>query len=181
MTDLGSVAKGFTGDRLMELFAKKGISSALVNLGGNVQALGAKPDGGAWKVAIASPKGDGSYAGVVSVKDKAVITSGAYERYFEENGRIYHHIIDTSTGYPADSGFLSVTVIGKEGTLCDGLSTSLFAMGPEKAFELWNNSDDFDAVFIAEDGRIYVTEGVKDDFSPLGEYAGVVPEVLYHD
>ncbi len=181
MTDLGSVAKGFTGDKLMELFKEKGLTSALVNLGGNVQALGAKPDGSAWKVAIASPKGNGDYAGVVSVKDKAVITSGAYERFFEENGRIYHHIIDTSTGYPAESGLLSVTVIGKEGTLCDGLSTSLFAMGLEKSCELWERSDDFDAVFITEDGRIYVTEGVREDFSPLGEYAKVVPEVLYHD
>ena len=181
MADLGSVAKGYTGDRLIELFKFRGITSALINLGGNVQALGSKPDGSAWKVAIADPNGSSDYAGVVSVIGKTVITSGAYERFFEEKGKTYHHIIDTSTGWPAESGFVSVSVIGEEGTLCDGLSTSLFAMGPEKAFEFWKNSNDFEAVFITAEDRIYVTEGVKDDFTPLGRYKNVTPEVICHD
>ncbi len=181
MADLGSVAKGYTGDRLMELFRDCGITSALINLGGNVQALGTKPDGSLWKVAIADPGGGEGYAGVVAMEGKAVITSGAYERFFEENGHTYHHIIDTSTGCPAESGFVSVTVIGEEGVLCDGLSTSLFAMGPEKAFEFWRESNDFEAVFITSDDRIFVTEGTEGSFTPLGRYKNVKPEVLRHD
>ncbi len=181
MADLGSVAKGYTGDRLMELFKDSGVKSALINLGGNVQALGTKPDGSLWKVAIADPKGGEGYAGVVAMEGKAVITSGAYERFFEENGHVYHHIIDTSTGYPAESGFASVTVVGDEGTLCDGLSTSLFAMGPEKAFEFWKSSNDFEAVFITTDDKIFVTEGIADDFTPLGRFQMKEAEVIRRD
>ncbi len=181
MTDLGSVAKGYTGDRLMELFKDSGVTSALINLGGNVQALGTKPDGSLWKVAVADPKGGEEYAGVVTMEGKAVITSGAYERFFEENGHVYHHIIDTSTGCPAESGFVSVTVVGDEGTLCDGLSTSLFAMGPEKAFEFWKNSDDFEAVFITSDEKIFVTEGIADAFTPLGRFQKKETEVIRRD
>ncbi len=181
MADLGSVAKGYTGDRLIRLFKEKGVESALINLGGNVQALGAKPDGSAWKVAIADPNGGSDYAGVVSVIGKTVITSGAYERFFEKDGKTYHHIIDTATGYPAESGIVSASVVGEEGTLCDGLSTSLFAMGIDKASKFWRESDDFEAIFITKDGKIYVTEGIKDDFTPLGRFKNVVPEVIRHD
>ncbi len=179
--DLGSVAKGYTGDRLVGLFKENGVKSALINLGGNVRALGSKPDGSAWKVAIADPHGGSNYAGVVSVTDKNVITSGAYERYFERDGHRYHHIIDTSTGYPADNGFLSVSVIGEDGVLCDAFSTALFAMGPEKAYDFWKKSSDFEAIFITSDDRIIITEGIKDDFTPLGDYSGKKAEVLYHD
>ncbi len=97
----------------------------MVNLGGNVQVLGGKIDGSNWRVAIENPLNDGTYLGIVSVKDKAVITSGGYERYFEENGVRYHHIIDPSDGMPADSGLTSVSIVSSDGTLADALSTSL--------------------------------------------------------
>nr|MCR5584073.1 FAD:protein FMN transferase [Lachnospiraceae bacterium] len=181
MADLGSVAKGYTGDKVLELFKKTGISNALINLGGNVQTLGGKPDGSSWKVAIADPDGSSSYAGYVAVNGKTVITSGAYERFFEENGKIYHHIIDTSTGYPANNGLISVSVIGNEGVVCDALSTSLFAMGPEKAIAFWKNSDDFEAVFITADEKIFVTEGIEKDFVPLGRFQNAVSEVIRRD
>lgn len=163
--DLGSIAKGFTSSRIMEIFEKNGIRSGLVNLGGNVQCFGAKTDGSSWRVAIETPEKDGNYLGVLAVKDKAVITSGGYERYFEEDGVIYHHIIDPLTGYPAKSGIRSSTIVSDDGTLADGLSTSLFVLGREKAVRLWrNHSDEFDFILMEDDGTLLVTEGIANDF-----------------
>jgi thiamine biosynthesis lipoprotein len=162
--DLGSVAKGYTGDRVVELLRENGVTSALLNLGGNVQALGVKPDGSLWRVAIQDPSGDG-YLGSLEIDNKAVITSGGYERYFVEDGVTYWHIIDPSTGAPALSGLISVTVIGESGVLCDGLSTSLFVIGLDKATALWRSRDDFEAVFVSDDGQVYITEGLEDSFT----------------
>ena len=169
MVDLGSVAKGYTGDRLIEHFRANGITSAIVSLGGNVQTLGTKPDGSPWRVGIADPFG-GEYAGTLNVQNKCVITSGSYQRFFEENGVRYHHIIDPSTGAPAAGGLVSVTVVGDKGVLCDALSTALFVMGKDKAFDHCSSNSDFDALFIDEDGRIYITAGIADDFTPSGSY-----------
>ena len=145
--DFGGIAKGYTSSEVMKVFKDNGIESGLVSLGGNVQALGAKPDGSKWKVAVQNPDSNESYIGVIEIADKAVITSGGYERYFKKDGKTYHHIIDPATGYPADSGLKSVTIISSDGTLADGLSTSLFIMGIDKAKEYWRaNSDKFDAI-----------------------------------
>ncbi len=164
--DFGGIAKGYTSNRVSEIFAEYGIKSGLINLGGNVDAYGSKTDGSAWRVAIQSPDQDGNYIGVLEAKDKAVITSGGYERYFEEDGITYHHIIDPSTGYPADSGLKSVTIICDDGTLADGLSTSLFIMGEEKASEFWReHSDEFDFVLMKEDGSLVISEGIEDTFT----------------
>ena len=164
--DLGGIAKGYTSSRIMEIFKENGIESGLVNLGGNVQALGTKTDGSNWRVAVQSPDDTEDYLGVLSIQDKAVITSGGYERYFEQDGVTYHHIIDPKTGYPAENGLVSVTIVSEDGTLADGLSTSLFVMGKEKATEFWRaHSDKFDAVLVTDDGTIYVTEGLKDSFT----------------
>lgn len=164
--DLGGIAKGYTSARIMDIFKSCGIASGLVNLGGNVQVLGTKTDGSKWRVAVQSPDDENDYLGVLSVFDKAVITSGGYERYFEQDGKTYHHIIDPKTGYPAENGLTSVTIVSADGTLADGLSTSLFIMGKEKAAEFWRaHSDEFDAILLADDGTLYVTEGIADDFS----------------
>lgn len=164
--DLGGIAKGYTSSRIMEIFKENGIESGLVNLGGNVQALGTKTDGSNWRVAVQSPDDTEDYLGVLSIQDKAVITSGGYERYFEQDGVTYHHIIDPKTGYPANNGLVSVTIVSADGTLADGLSTSLFIMGKEKAAEFWRaHSDEFDAVLESDDGTLYVTEGLKDSFT----------------
>lgn len=162
--DLGGIAKGYTGNRVMEIFRQYGIRHGLISLGGNIQALGAKSDDGkAWRIAIQNPKGGEGYLGVLDIKDRAVITSGGYERYFEQDGIRYHHIIDPRTGYPADSGLISVTIISEDGTLADGLSTSLFIMGKEEAEKLWRaHADRFDYILEEADGTLYVTEGVKD-------------------
>lgn len=164
--DFGGIAKGYTSSEVMKVFKDNGIKSGLVSLGGNVQALGAKPDGSKWKVAVQNPDSDESYIGVLEIAGKAVITSGGYERYFEKDGKTYHHIIDPATGYPADSGLKSVTIISSDGTLADGLSTSLFIMGIDKAKKYWRaNSDKFDAILLTNDNRQYVTEGIYSDYS----------------
>lgn len=165
MLDLGSVAKGYTGDMLITALKKKGVTSACLNLGGNVQVIGSKPDGSAWQIGVQDPTSEG-VVGVLSLRDQAAVTSGAYQRYFVgDDGNTYGHIIDPETGYPARSGLAGVTVVGGSGLLCDGLSTALFVMGLEKATELWKASSDFEAVFILDDGRVAVTEGLRDSFT----------------
>ena len=164
--DLGGIAKGYTSSRIMDIYKENGISSGLVNLGGNVQALGTKTDGTKWKIAVQSPDDGDDYLGILSIQDKAVITSGGYERYFEQDGVSYHHIIDPKTGYPAESGLVSVTIVSEDGTLADGLSTSLFVMGEEKTADFWRkHKDDFDAILMSDNGTLYVTEGLENDFS----------------
>ena len=164
--DFGGIAKGYTSSEIMKIFDTNGIKSGLVSLGGNVQALGCKTDKSKWKVAIQNPDNEEDYIGVLAIENKAVITSGGYERYFENNGKIYHHIIDPATGYPADSGLKSVTIVSEDGTLADGLSTSLFIMGLDKAKEYWQkNSQKFDAILLTNDNKQYVTEGIYNDYS----------------
>ena len=164
--DFGGIAKGYTSAAVMKIFKDCGVTSGLVSLGGNVQALGSKVDGSSWKVAIQNPDSEENYLGVLNIKNKAVITSGGYERYFEKNGKVYHHIIDPATGYPANAGLKSVTIVSEDGTLADGLSTSLFIMGLEKGENYWReNSDKFDVIFLTDDNKQYVTEGIYKDYS----------------
>ncbi len=163
--DFGGIAKGYTSARIMDIFDACGITSGIVNLGGNVQVKGKKPDGTNWRVGIQDPNQAGAYLGILQLSDQAAITSGGYERFFEENGIRYHHILDPNTGRPAQSGLTSVTVVSADGTLADGLSTSLFVMGLEKAEAFWKaNGDMFDAVMVTDDGSIYVTEGLEGRF-----------------
>lgn len=163
--DFGGIAKGYAAMKVMEIFRTYGITSGQVSLGGNVQVLGVKPDGTRWKVGIRDPEGGQTDPiAVVSVDNKAVVTSGGYERYFEEAGNTYIHIIDPRTGYPAEGDLLSATVISEDGTLADALSTSLYIMGKEEACAYWQeHREDFDMVLITED-QIYVTEGIEDSF-----------------
>lgn len=164
--DLGGIAKGYTSSQIMQIYQDCGVTSGLVNLGGNVQALGCKTDGSKWRVAIQSPDDTEEYLGILEIEDQAVITSGGYERYFEKDGVTYHHIIDPAIGYPADSGLISVTIVSDDGTLADGLSTSLFIMGEEKAAQCWReNSDEFEAIMETSDGKLYVTEGIADSLT----------------
>ena len=164
--DFGGIAKGYTSQRVAQIMQEYDITSAILNLGGNVQLVGAKPDGSSWKVAIKSPDEQEEYLGVLSAQNKAIITSGGYERYFVENGRKYHHIIDPKTGMPAYNGLQSVTIVSEDGTLADGLSTALYVMGTESAITFWqDHSDEFDAILYADDGTLYVTEGIADTFT----------------
>ena len=134
-------------------------------------SIGTKPDGSQWRVAIQSPESDNEYIGILNTSDKAVITSGGYERYFEDNGNTYHHIIDPETGYPSDSNLTSVTIICDDGTIADAFSTSLFIMGLEKAVEFYKSSDiDFDMILLDKDNNIYITENIQDTFNTSYNY-----------
>lgn len=171
--DLGGIGKGYASDRTADILRENGVTSAIISLGGNVHAIGSKPDGTDWTVGITDPsdKDKSSLIGTLKVSDKAVITSGGYQRYFEQDGKTYHHIIDPKTGTSADSSLASVTVISKSGTEADGLSTALFVMGLEKSSELWRNSRSFEAVFADTDGKIYVTDGAKEYFDCYFDYS----------
>lgn len=169
--DFGGIAKGYTSDSVAKLMRECGIKSAILNLGGNVMTIGKKPDGSDWKVAIKSPDTSMENLGVLSVYDKAVITSGGYERCFEADGKSYHHIIDPKTGYPAESGLVSVTIISKDATLADALSTALFVMGKDNAIAFWRKyADDFDFVLYDNKGELYVSEGIADSYLAAMEY-----------
>ena len=168
--DLGAVAKGYAGDVLAETARANGISSALLNLGqSTIVAVGNKPGDRPWRVAIQDPGGEGT-VGVVELTDCAMGTSGGYQRYFEEDGVTYWHILDPDTAAPARSGLASVTVVSPSALTCDGLSTALFVMGLEEGSAFWRDHPEleFEAIFITETGEIHCTRGLKDRFVPDG-------------
>lgn len=176
--DLGGIAKGYTSQQVADLLKEKGVSSAILSLGGNVVAIGNKPDGSPWKIAVENPLDNQDYVGLLQVTDKFAVTSGGYQRFFEQDGKKYHHIIDPHTGYPAENGLISVTIISKNGTKADGLSTALFVMGLEDALDLWRKSDDFEVIFVTEDGKVIATEGIAEQFTFEGKDNDFVYEVV---
>lgn len=178
MLDLGAVGKGYAGDEAVQILRENGVSSALLDVGGNIQAIGAKPDGSDWRVGLKDPF-SGGVLGVIRVADAAVVTSGSYERYFiGEDGKKYGHIMDPATGCPVDNGLASVTVISDEGKLCDALSTALFVMGIEGAEDYWRQHQGFDMILVTEDRTIYVTEGIRDRFSLQDGYQDMTVNVV---
>ncbi|MCD7865312.1 MAG: FAD:protein FMN transferase [Clostridiales bacterium] len=167
--DLGGIVKGYADDRIAEIFAEYGVQSAIINLGGSVRVVGTKTDGSLWNVGIQDPEDSSGYLGGLALSDMAVVTSGGYERYFddEETGVRYHHIIDPRTGYSAYNGLISVSIISEDGTLADALSTSLFIMGTEEAIAYCEEhcaEDGFDVLMETEDGDIYITDNLEDSF-----------------
>ena len=173
--DLGGIAKGFAGDRFMEVFGEYGVISAFSNIGGNVSTLGNKPDGAPWVVGIRHPRRN-SLIGAVAVTGKAVVTSGDYERYFlDKNGRRYHHILDPAAGYPAESGLISVTVAADDAMTADALSTALFVAGLEKGAAILEKYPQAGAVLADADLRLYVTKGLRGSFlAPAGTSADYI-------
>ena len=170
--DLGGIGKGYASQRACEILKENGVTSALLSLGGNVQCLGSKPDGSDWNIGIRDPWQDGELYAAVKISDKAVITSGGYERYFEDpdTGIVYRHILDPRTGCPAESGLSSVSIVTSDGTLGDGLSTALYIMGLEEAADYWRaHSEAFEAILITDDGTLYATEGLRDRISSSHE------------
>lgn len=163
MIDLGAVAKGYACDLLAGQIKNSGVTSAIIDLGGNIRTVGTKTDGSLWKVGLRSPESDDLF-GTLTLGEGAVATSGGYERYFEADGKRYCHIIDPATGYPAESGLLSVSVISPEGKLSDALSTALFVCGADKARELWKNLGGFDYIAVTDKHEVLVTSGAADAF-----------------
>ena len=158
--DLGAIAKGYAADEAARMAAEAGVERALVDLGGNILACGAREDGSPWRVGIQNPTGRrGAYIGVAEVRDRTLVTSGVYERFFESGGRRYHHILSTRTGYPADTGLLSVTVISGNSMDADALSTTLFALGYEAGRALAESMENTEAVFVFSDRSVRGTSG----------------------
>lgn len=177
--DLGGIAKGYTSDRLVEIFEANDLDSAVISLGGNVHCFRTKPDGSLWKIGIQSPYNVTDLLGVLKTADRAVITSGGYERYFTdpETGITYHHIIDPKTGYSSESGLISVSIVAKSGVLADALSTACFILGLDKAADLWRTGTyDFDMILMTDEDKVYITEGLDGYFTTDYQL-----NVIHHD
>lgn len=164
MLDLGATAKGYAGHVVAEEMREAGVTSALLDLGGNIEAVGKRPDGAPWRVGLRNPFG-GALIGVLAAADEAVVTSAIDQRYFtDDSGRKYWHLLDPATGKPAESGLASAAVIMADGGKADALSTALFVMGKERATALWRERRDFEMVLVAMDGEVSITEGLVGRF-----------------
>lgn len=163
--DLGGIAKGYVADEIKRMMTDAGVESAIINLGGNIVAVGSRPDGQPWQVGIQNPAAvRGQIIGTLAVKDKTVVTSGRNERFFLKDGVCYHHLLDPRTGRPSDSGLLSVTVVGDCSAEADALTTAVFVMGIQKGVKLLKTRN-ADAIFATDDYQIYLTQGMLHQFS----------------
>ncbi len=163
--DLGAIAKGYIADALADFLRSKGVESAIIDLGGNILCLGSKPDGSDFKIGIQYPYRDSNQLiDTISVADMSVVTSGVYQRWFEQDGETYHHILDPQTGRSLNNGLISVSIISRRSTDCDALSTTAFAMGLEEGMALINSLPDTWAVFITEDMALHYSEGFEEQF-----------------
>ncbi|MDI3480916.1 MAG: FAD:protein transferase [Tepidanaerobacteraceae bacterium] len=159
--DLGAIAKGYAADEAARILKASGIKSAVVDLGGNIYVIGRKPDDSPWKIGIQNPfEPRGNTFATVDVTDKTLVTSGVYERYFIKNGKRYHHILDTSTGYPVDNGLVSVTIISDSSIDADALSTAVFALGLKDGMKYVEKMPDVEAAFVTGDRWIYTSSGI---------------------
>lgn len=161
------MGKGAACDAAVAAYEESGVNRAVVSVGGSVGVYGEKPGGQPWTIALRDPDTEGSL-GTLSLASGFLSTSGSYEKQFTEDGVTYHHLLDPGTGYPAESGLLSVTVWSGSGTLSDALSTACFVLGLEDSLPVLEQFDS-EAVFITEDHQIYVTEGLADAFFLKGE------------
>lgn len=161
--DVGAIAKGYIADRMKDFLVKKGVNSAIINLGGNVLCIGSKPDGTPFKVGIQKPFADRNETeAVMDITEKSVVSSGIYERCFKQGGKLYHHILNPQTGYPYDNGLISVTIISDQSVDGDALSTTCFALGLEDGLKFAEKKG-VQAVFITEDYELHYTDGFRDE------------------
>lgn len=164
--DLGSIAKGYIADRIRDYLEDAGVTSAIINLGGNVLCLGSRPDGTPFQIGLQKPFAERSETfATVSVSGMSVVASGVYERHFIINGTNYHHILNPDTGYPYDNGLISVTILSEHSVDGDALSTTCFSMGLEKGLELLNSMDGVYGCFIDENYEIHYSGGMEEFLS----------------
>jgi FAD:protein FMN transferase len=160
--DLGGIGKGFAGDRMLEVFRNYGVTSAFSNLGGNVVTLGAKPDGSAWQVGIQHPRQENRLIGSVGVMSQSVVTSGDYQRFFTDSrGKMHHHILDPKSGYPSDSGLISVSIVAENSLAVDALSTIVFVAGMAKGLEILRSFPGTEGILVDSDLRVSITRGLR--------------------
>lgn len=159
--DLGFIAKGYIGEQIKEYLLSAGVENALINLGGNLLTMGSKPDGSLYRIGIEMPFRPGESAGDFTLTDCSIVTSGVYERCFETEGILYHHLIDTSTGYPCENGLLGVTIFHPDSAIADALSTTCFLLGAEEGLALIEETEDAEALFIFSDYTIIMSSGLQ--------------------
>ena len=163
--DLGAVAKGFAADEVRDILIENKIKSAIIDLGGNIFALGNKQNGMAWNIGIQNPLADcGEYIGVTSVSNKSVVTSGVYERFLEKDGKKYHHILNPFTGYPVENQLVSTTIVSDKSIDGDALSTTLFTLGVKDGLKFIESIENVDAILVNSNKEVYITSGLKDKF-----------------
>lgn len=172
--DLGAIAKGYITDEVVKVLKDNGVTTAIIDLGGNVYVLGHSPRGEDedWNVGIQDPnKARNTVIGTVKERNKTLVTSGIYERYLKVNGETYHHLFDPKTGYPFDNDIAGVTIITNKSIDGDGLSTAVFSMGVKNGLEYVEGLEDVDAIFVTKEDKVYVSKDIEDTFV-LGEDSG---------
>lgn len=164
--DLGGIAKGYAADEVAKVLKDNGVKHAIINLGGNVLTIDANPNGNLWRIGVQNPFSEerGESIGTIEVRDKTVTTAGIYERYFEYNGKKYHHILDIDTGFPVENELAGVTIITNSSTEGDGIDTAILLMGLEKGMEFVENQKDIEAIFVTKNKEIYLTSEIKTNF-----------------
>lgn len=159
---LGAIAKGYIADEMKKVLVEDyGIEHGMLSLGGNVIVIGDKADGSKWRVGIVDPLNTGNIKAGLSLEDETLVTSGNYERFFEQDGRRYHHILDPDTGYPAEKGLISTSILAKSSMDADALSTACYILGEKKAVTLLESMKSCEGVFVREDGSMVATSGVR--------------------
>lgn len=170
LLDLGSIAKGYAADEIVKILNEENINSAIIDLGGNIYALGLKDGNKNWKIGIQNPFDNrGRIIGALEVSNKTVVTSGVYERYIEQDGVKYHHILNPSTGYPYDTEIAGVSIISDKSIDGDALSTLIFTKGLEEGLEFVENIENIDAIFVTNNKDVYITKGLKGNFEITNE------------
>ena len=160
--DLGGIAKGYAADEVVKILRQNGVESGIADLGGNIFVLGSKPDGKPWKIGLQNPFDTrGSIFAIVEVTDKTLVTSGPYERFFKKNEKMYHHILDTYSGFPVENGLMGVTIVSDVSIDADALSTAVFSLGLEDGMKFVEEQKHIDAVFITNDYKVYTSSGIK--------------------
>jgi thiamine biosynthesis lipoprotein len=167
MLDLGGIAKGYAADEVAKILLAHNVEKAIINLGGNVLTVGTRVDGTKWRIGVQNPEADrGGYVMIVNLEDQALVTSGPYERFLIVDGITYHHILDTTNGYPIVTDLTSASIIASNSFIADALSTAVYSLGLEKGLDLINSIDDVEALIMDKDHNIYISKGFEDNLIP---------------